>query len=198
MLIHGAESLQLAEHYQKWLREHPVAAMPKLAEVLDGEATALIKQKACCQCAQAARRTVNPDPNPARLQVYTLDEVKATAGQDPALIICKGVVTEVNGMMARRSGGQDKTLNECLRVRVIDSLDEMGEDHKVSNHYGIMSNDGFLCISSGFRWDRLTHYVITYKEWLNITLAEAIIKSRQPGSMSKIVGMTKDYATYDW
>ena len=27
-------------------------------------------------------------------------------------------------------GGKDLTLTECLRVRVIDSLDEMGDDHR--------------------------------------------------------------------
>ena len=127
------------------MQEHAVAVMPNLCDVYDDEAKALITSK-----------------------TFTLEEVEATAGKDPALNACKGVVTEVHGPMARRIGGKDTTFNECLRVRVIDSLSDMGDDHK---------------------------------EWLNIKLAETLIKSRAPQQgpipKVKIVGMT-NHLEYDF
>ena len=42
----------------------------------------------------------------------------------------KGVVFTCDPVRKALWGGRDLTMSECLRVRVIDSLDEMGDDHK--------------------------------------------------------------------
>ena len=42
----------------------------------------------------------------------------------------KGVVVQLQGFLAKFSGGTDSTFKEALRVRVIDSPDDYGDDHK--------------------------------------------------------------------
>jgi len=107
MLTSGGKKINLDADYISKLEAHPVGTLPVLADVLDDEAKAMINAKQ-----------------------FSLEEVEATAGMDPALGVCRGVVVRYGGMMARRAGGKDKTLTECLRVRVIEDLIQMGDDHK--------------------------------------------------------------------
>ena len=102
-------------------------------------------------------------------KTFTIEDVEATKGQSPALSVTKGVVYQRAGMMASMRGGKDSTLTECLRVRVIDSLAEMGDDHKA---------------------------------WLNVLVAEMVIKTKNReqfglGPTDGIVGMT-NFSEYDF
>ena len=107
LLTGGARKENLDEDYLAALEASPVATLPALAEHLTDAALARI----------GARR-------------YTMDEVAASAGGDEPLCVLKGVVFTCDPVRKALWGGRDLTMSECLRVRVIDSLDEMGDDHK--------------------------------------------------------------------
>ena len=107
LLTSGGRKEQLDDAYMAALETHPVATLPSLADYLTAEASEQI----------GARR-------------YSMEEVEATAGGDEPLCVLKGVVFTCEPVRKASWGGKDLTLTECLRVRVIDSLDEMGDDHR--------------------------------------------------------------------
>jgi len=107
MLTSGGKKINLDAKYVADLEAHAVSPLPVLADVLDDEAKALI----------TARQ-------------FTDVEIEASKGQDPSYSVLKGVVIMKTGAMAKMAGGTDRTFKECLRVRVIESLAELGDDHK--------------------------------------------------------------------
>jgi len=107
MLTSGGKNINLDPEYIAKLEAHPVCTLPVLDDVLDDEAKAAITAKQ-----------------------FSLEEVEATLGMDPALGVCKGVVVRYSSNLARRLGGKDTTMMQCLRVRVIEDLSQMGDDHK--------------------------------------------------------------------
>ena len=60
-----------------------------------------------------------------------MDEIERSAQEEGAakLMVLKGVVFTCHPAV-KRDFGKDVTLFECLRVRVIESLAEIGDDHK--------------------------------------------------------------------
>ena len=60
-----------------------------------------------------------------------MDEIERSTQEEGAakLMVLKGVVFTAHPAV-KRDFGKDVTLFECLRVRVIESLAEMGDDHK--------------------------------------------------------------------
>ena len=108
MLTSGGRKMKLDDAYVAALEAHPVSSLPSLAEYL----TPAVKE------AIASKR-------------FTMDEIERSAQEEGAakLMVLKGVVFTCHPHI-KRDFGKDVTLFECLRVRVIDSLDEIGDDHK--------------------------------------------------------------------
>ena len=108
MLTSGGRKMKLDDAYVAALEAHPVSSLPSLAEYL----TPAVKE------AIASKR-------------FTMDEVERSAQEEGAakLMVLKGVVFTCHPAV-KRDFGKDVTLFECLRVRVIESLAEIGDDHK--------------------------------------------------------------------
>jgi len=107
MLVTGAIKIKLHEAYIDKLRAIETAELPQLEEHMTPKVLERIQ----------ARQ-------------FTQEDVVASKGKDPCYFVQKGIVFVATGWYLGVVGGQDATLMQCQRVRTIDSLDQVGDDHK--------------------------------------------------------------------
>ena len=107
MVLKGARQKQLDKKYIENLSRQQVIQLPTLHSGLTAEILNLIQ----------ARK-------------YTLSEVTATRGKDPALYVLKGVVFRASGLYASILGGRDTTLFEAQRVNIVQSLADLSAPQK--------------------------------------------------------------------
>lgn len=107
MMLNGARQKQLNEAYIKSLSNHPVTKLPSLDNGLTKEILDVIHSRQ-----------------------FTLSEIAATKGQNPALYVLKGVVFKAFGPYASILGGRDTTLFEAQRVKMIRCIDDISREQK--------------------------------------------------------------------